>query len=72
MKTGSTWFSTLTSGTEIKTASITDIIFCKEVPTGEKVVDGVDLTANTTGKVKGYIVANLTTLDFGHFDTSNT
>ena len=58
MKEKATWFSTLVNGTNpaIEKTSITEIIFSKVAPTGAKVVDGVDLTADGTEKVKGYII----------------
>ena len=54
LKAGNAWFGSFTTTTD-KT-KISDIIFTNTVPSGS--VENVDLTANTTDKVKGYIVPN--------------
>ena len=54
MKSGTTWFNTFTKPTNKD--QITDIIFTNSAPSGS--VEDVDLTAETTGNVKGYIVPN--------------
>ena len=52
MKSGITWFNTFTTPTNRN--QITDIIFTNSAPSGS--VEDVDLTADTTGKVKGYYI----------------
>ena len=54
MKSGTTWFNTFTTPTNKN--QITDIIFTNSAPSGS--VEDVNLTADTTGNVKGYIVPN--------------
>lgn len=59
MKEGSKWFKSFSStpiGTD--TTKVTNIIFCKKLPQGVEEVNGKDLTANSTEKVKGHLVSN--------------
>ena len=59
MKSGATWFNAFTTSiftTPINKNQITDIIFTNSAPSDS--VGDVDLTADTTGNVKGYVVPN--------------
>ncbi len=49
------WFTKLTTQNEIGKTKISTITFSTELPQGVKEEDGIDLTKNESGKVKGYI-----------------